>query len=67
MWTGTSALKNIDQSLQSIRNDVVRLDKQLDQLTSQVATNQRHRARLINDIASVRLSEIESGELNAIE
>jgi len=65
MWTGTSALKNIDQSLQSIRNDVVRLDKQLDQLTSQVATNQRHRARLINDIASVRLSEIESGELNA--
>ena len=65
MWTGIAALKNIDQSLQTLRNEVVRLDTQLDQLTSQMAANQRHRAKLINDIASVRLAEIESGELNA--
>ncbi len=63
MWTGLLALKNIDQSVQTIRNDVVRLDAQLDQLTSQMATRQRHRAKLINDIAGVRLGEIESGEL----
>ncbi len=65
MWTGTSALKNIDQSLQTLRNDVVRLDAQLDQLTIQTANNQRYRAKLVNDIAGVRLAEIESGELNA--
>jgi len=65
MWTGTSALNSINQGLQTIRNEVVRLDSQLAQLTNQVASNQRHRAKLINDIASVRLSEIESGELNA--
>jgi len=64
MWTGLSALKNIDQSVQTIRNDVVRLDAELDHLTSQMASRQRHRAKLINDIASVRLAEIERGELN---
>ena len=65
MWTGTSALKNIDQSLQTIRNEVVRLDSQLDNLTDKLATNQRHRVKLINDIAEVRLVEIEGGELQA--
>jgi len=65
MWTGISALKNIDQSLQTLRNEAVRLDAQLDHLTSKMAANQRHRAKLINDIASVRLDEIERGELNA--
>ena len=64
MWAGTSALQTIDQSLQTIRNEVVRLDSQLNQLTSNMASNQRHRARLINDIAAVRLAEIERGELN---
>lgn len=64
MWAGTSALRSIDQSLQTIRNDVVRLDTQLDQLTNNMASNKRQRARLLNDIAAVRLIEIESGELN---
>ncbi len=65
MWTGTSALKNLDQSLQTIRNEVVRLDSQLQQLTDSLAVNQRHRVKLINDIATVRLVEIEQGDLQA--
>lgn len=65
MWTGTSALKNLDQSLQTIRNEVVRLDGQLQLLTDTMASNQRHRVKLINDIAQVRLAEIESGDLQA--
>jgi hypothetical protein len=65
MWTGTAALKNIDQALQTIRNDVVRLDNQLSQLSGSIAVNKRHRVRLISDIAKVRLSEIESGQLQA--
>lgn len=65
MWTGTSALKNLDQSLQTIRNEVVRLDSQLQQLTERLAVNQRHRVKLINDIATVRLVEIEKGDMQA--
>jgi len=63
MWRGTAALQTIDQSLQSMRNDVVRLDSQLNQLTTEIANNQRHRAKLFNDIARVRLAELDVGEL----
>lgn len=65
MWSGSTALKNIDQSLQSIRNETVRLDNMLTRLTESMAKNQRHRVKLINDIAAVRLSEIETGELQS--
>lgn len=63
MWSGSSALNSIDQSLQTIRNDVVRLDSQLSKLTQSVANNELHRNRLINDIAKVRLSAIDEGDL----
>ena len=63
LWSGTLALNSIDQSLQTIRNDVVRLDSQLSQLTQSVANNELQRNRLINDIAKVRLSAIEDGDL----
>lgn len=63
MWPGTSALSSIDQTLQTIRNEVVRLDSQLNQLSNHMASNQRHRSKLIADIAKVRLAEIESGQL----
>ena len=65
MWTGSTALKNIDQSLQTIRNEVVRLDNLLTRLTESMAKNQRHRVKLINDIAAVRLTEIDTGELRS--
>ena len=64
MWTGTTALKNIDQTLQTIRNEAVRLDSQLAQLTESLAANQRQRLKVINDIAAVRLAEIQRDELN---
>lgn len=63
MWTGTSALQDIDKTLQTIRNDVVRLDEQISQLTSSLAEKQRYRVKIIKDIAGVRLAEIESGSL----
>ena len=65
MWTGSTALKNIDQSLQTLRNEVVRLDNLLTRLTDSTAKNQRHRVKLINDIAAVRLTEIDTGELQS--
>ena len=63
MWKGSTALKNIDQSLQSLRKEVMRLDSELDQLSSRTTQNERHRMQLINQIAQVRLSEIEQGSL----
>ena len=63
MLTGTAALRNIDRSLQAIRNEEVRLDKQLAQMTATLGVSQRHRLKLINDIAEVRLDGIERGEL----
>ena len=63
MWTGTNALKNIDQTLQTIRNEAVRLDSQLSKMTESLAANQRQRLKVINDIAAVRLVEIQRNEL----
>ena len=63
MWTGTSALRNIDQSLQTLRNEVVRLDTRLQQLTDRLTADERHRLKLMEQIAEVRLYEIEKGSL----
>ena len=63
MWNGTSALKNIDQTLLTIRNDVVRLDSQLSQLTNTVGESHRHRVQIINKIAKIRLDAIDNGDL----
>jgi len=63
MWAGTSALQSIDQSLQTVRNETLRLDHYLSDLTNALANNRRQKLSLIRQIAAVRLSEIEQGEL----
>lgn len=65
MWTGPSALKNLDHTLQSVRNEVVRIDSELANLTGSLAAQQRRRVKILNDIAAVRLLEIEQGTLSA--
>jgi len=64
MWAGTAALQNIDRALQSVRNEAVRLNSQLTNLTESMAINERQRLSIIEKIAQVRLSAIEYGELN---
>ena len=65
MWAGTSALQRIDQSLRTVRNESVRLDSHLASLTESLADSQRQKVTIINQIAAVRLSEIEQGELRS--
>jgi len=65
MWAGTSALQRIDQSLQTVRNESVRLDSHLANLTQSLADSQRQKVAIINQIAAIRLSEIEQGELQS--
>ncbi|NND81464.1 MAG: hypothetical protein HKN50_03470 [Gammaproteobacteria bacterium] len=62
-WSGQSALQNIDQSLQGIRNDVVRLDRQLTELSASVGQQERRRVALIKRIVQVRLRALESEQL----
>jgi len=63
MWAGTSALQSINQTLATVRNESLRLDSQLSNLTESLAENQRQKLAIINKIAQIRLSEIEQGEL----
>ncbi len=65
MWKGSSALNQLDNSLKGLRGDVIRLDSDLSQLSHRLTSNERQRVQLLNGIAKVRLSEIESGQLNA--
>lgn len=65
MLSGIKALQNIDQTLQSIRNEVVRLDSQLSQITNSLTDRERHRLSVVKDIATVRLVEIDKGSLLA--
>ena len=64
MWAGTSALQSINQTLATVRNESLRLDGQLASLTESLAANQRQKVAIINQIAEVRLSEVERGELS---
>lgn len=63
LWSGRSALHSIDGSLQTIRNELIRLDTQLSKLTTSVTSSQQRRNHLINEIAKIRLSAIEKGDL----
>ena len=63
MLTGKFVLKSIDQSLQAVRREALHFDKQLSNLTSNLASQQRQKVNVIQQIVAVRLSEIEQGEL----
>jgi len=63
MWAGTSALRKIDQTLYTVRDEAMRLDGHLSELTNSLASNQRRRVMIIHQIASIRLSEIEKNKL----
>lgn len=63
--SGRSALNEINQTIQSLRNEVVHLDAKVNQASNVYTEQQRHRTKIIHDIAAVRLLEIEKGDLQA--
>lgn len=66
MLSGRKALSSIEETLRTVRNEAVNLDQQLSRLVGQKTMNERHRLSLLTKIASVRLNEIESGELASV-
>lgn len=63
MLTGIQALSNIDESLQTAKNEIRRIDHELSQLTAQLAENRQQQARTIQHIAKVRINSISDGSL----
>ena len=63
MLSGRKALKSIDNALHKVRNEAIDLDDKYSRLAGQVALSRRQKLDLLNQIARVRLSEIESGQL----
>ncbi|WP_372738785.1 hypothetical protein [Neptunomonas sp.] len=63
MWSGSTALSNIDGALKTVRDDIDRLDQDLTRLTENLTDNLRQQGKVINEIARVRLQEIDTGQL----
>lgn len=63
MWSGSTALNNIDGALKTVRDDMARLDQNLTQLTEKLTENRLQQSKVINEIARVRLLEIDTGQL----
>ncbi len=63
MWSGISALRELDTSLHSARNDLHRLDAELNRLSEKLSNNQRQQSRALSEIAKSRLDAIVSQSL----
>lgn len=64
MLSGIQALQNINSSLQTVKNDIHRIDAQLSGLSNQLANNHRQHALAIQGIAKIRLGTLVEGSSN---
>ncbi len=58
MLTGISALNTLNSSLQTVRNEINRIDHELSELTNQLASNRRLQAQTLQKTAAIRLDSI---------
>ena len=63
MLSGIKALNDLDNSLNLARKDMLRIDRELSQLTQHIADNQRHQSTVLQKIAAARLDAIASNDL----
>ena len=63
MLTGIKALNDLDNSLNLSRRDMLRVDRELNQLSNHIASNQRHQSVVLQKIAAARLDAIASDNL----
>lgn len=57
------ALNNLDNSLNLSRRDMLRVDRELSQLTEHITSNQRQQSMVLQKIAAARLDAIASDDL----
>jgi len=63
MINGIQALKQLDKGLQSVKNDIDRIDLELTRLSNGLHNNRVQQGRALKHIAKVRLDALASGEL----
>lgn len=63
MISGIQALKQLDQGLGSVKQDIDRIDRELTRVSDQLHNNRLQQSQAIKEIAKVRLDALHSGEL----
>jgi len=63
MLSGRDTLLQIERTLRSVRDESDRLGREVKSTASQLASNRQQQAHAIRQLAQLRLSEIERGEL----
>jgi len=64
MWSGVKTLQKLEQVLLGIRNEALRSDSDLTQLTQELGNTQRERLRILSNMAKVRLDALQNESLH---
>ena len=59
MWTGKQTLQSLQSGLNSVRTDLNRIDQELNEITLALTTNQQTQTGLLQQLARIRLDEIQ--------
>ncbi len=63
MLSGIQTLRYLDQGLASVREEINRLDEELNHIAQKLHENRRQQAGIIKQIAKIRLDELTQGSL----
>ena len=63
MLTGRKTLNHLSTTLRTARNELERLDRELQVTSNSVAMNRRHQAQALKRLAAMRLDAIRQGDL----
>lgn len=63
MWTGKQTLQSLQSGLSSVKADLNRIDLEMNQITQAMTNNQQTQSKTLQQLAKVRLDEIQRGSL----
>lgn len=63
MISGIQALQQLDQGLGTVRQDIDRIDHELNHVSEKLHANRRQQANILKQMAEVRLDALQRGEL----
>jgi len=63
MWTGKQTLQNLQSGLSSVKSDLNLIDQELNEITLVLTTNQQTQTGILQQLARIRLDEIQRGSL----
>jgi len=63
MWSGKQTLQSLQSGLHSVKADLDRIDRELNEITLALTSNQQTQSTILQQLASIRLDEIQRGSL----